>query len=284
MKKIGLILEGGGMRGMFTTGVLDYFIDADIQFDQVMGVSAGACQGSCYISNQKGRGKDIFMEFINDERYCSVKSMLKTGDIFNVEFAYHTIPNQLNIFDHQAYRSSPMKFVAVSTNLKDGSGYYPIIEDIDKDVDMLRASASLPFVSRKVMVDDEFYLDGGIADPIPIKQSEKMGYEKNIVVLTQPWGFRKKASKSYLLGKLFYAKYPNFIQALKNRHIIYNDSLDYLQLQVDKGQALVLCPKDDLGLKRIEKDKDKLYKAYQLGYSYAKKNHDRISSFLDYRK
>lgn len=284
MGKIGLILEGGGMRGMFTTGVLDYFIDANIKFDQVMGVSAGACQGSCYMSWQKERGKNIVMEFIHDKRYCSLYNLLTTGDLFSEKFAYHTIPNELNIFDYHRYLSSRMKFIAVSTNVETGEAHYPLIEDMRKDVEELRASASLPFVSRNVMLDGDPHLDGGIADPLPFRKSETMGYSKNVVVLTQPLGYRKKPSKSYLLGKFVYRKYPKFVEALKNRHVIYNQCLDELDEEAALGNVLIICPKDNLGLKRIEKNKDKLLQAYHLGYERAKEHFLELEKFANEKK
>lgn len=280
MEKFGLVLEGGGMRGIFTAGVLDCFLDYGIEFDEVIGVSAGAIHACSYASKQKYRARDIVLDFINDKRYCSVQSLLTTGDLFGVEFAYHEIPDVYYPFDHQTYNDNPTKVIAVVTNVMTGEAEYHHLSDLNQQIDNLRASASLPYVSRLVQLDEYKYLDGGIADSVPLKRIEVDGCTKNIIVLTQPADYRKSPNKIAWLSKILYRQYPKVYDLLKRRHLIYNEEIAYINGQVTKGNTMVIQPKSDLNVGRIEKDVDKLSLVYDLGYQIAQERMDEIKEFL----
>ncbi|MFV0550940.1 MAG: patatin family protein [Anaerorhabdus sp.] len=280
MEKVGLILEGGGMRGVFTTGVLDCFLDNGIEFDEIIGVSAGACHACSYISKQKKRARDICVNYIDDKRYCSVYSLITTGDMFGVQFAYHEIPDVLYPFDHETYNSSNTKLYSTVTNVETGEAEYHLLKDMKEDIDDLRASASLPFVSRIVDIKGNKYLDGGIVDSIPLKKIETDGCTKNIVVLTQPKEYRKTENKIAWLAKILYRKYPKMYDLLKKRHLAYNEEIAYVDEQEAKGNILVIRPEKSLDVSRIEKDKNKLEVIYQLGYEVTKNQVAEIIKFI----
>ncbi len=280
MEKVGLILEGGGMRGVFTTGVLDCFLDNGIEFGEIIGVSAGACHACSYISKQRKRARDICVNYIDDKRYCSIYSLITTGDMFGVQFAYHEIPDVLYPFDHETYNSSETKLYSTVTNVETGKAEYHLLKDMNEDIDNLRASASLPFVSRIVDINGNKYLDGGIIDSIPLKKIEEDGYAKNIVVLTQPKEYRKSENKIAWLAKVLYRKYPKMYNLLKNRHLAYNEEIEYIDEQEARGNILVIRPQESLNVSRIEKDKTKLEAIYQLGYEVTKNQIDEILKFI----
>lgn len=280
MEKVGLILEGGGMRGVFTTGVLDCFLDNGIEFGEIIGVSAGACHACSYISKQRKRARDICVNYIDDKRYCSIYSLITTGDMFGVQFAYHEIPDVLYPFDHETYNSSETKLYSTVTNVETGKAEYHLLKNMNEDIDNLRASASLPFVSRIVDINGNKYLDGGIIDSIPLKKIEEDGYAKNIVVLTQPKEYRKSENKIAWLAKVLYRKYPKMYNLLKNRHLAYNEEIEYINEQEARGNILVIRPQESLNVSRIEKDKTKLEAIYQLGYEVTKNQIDEILKFI----
>lgn len=280
MEKVGLVLEGGGMRGVFTTGVLDCFLDHGIEFPEIIGVSAGACHACSYVSKQRGRAKSISIDYCDDKRYCSVHSLITTGDMFGVDFVYNEIPNVLYPFDHDTYNRSESKVYAVLTNVVTGKAEYHYLDDMNVKLDNLRASASLPFLSRIVDIDGNKYLDGGLTDSIPIKKIESDGFEKNVVVLTQPRGYRKSENKLVPLSKLVYAKYPEISKAMKTRHIAYNEAVDYIEKEEDKGNIFVIQPSEKLIVGRIEKDKSKLEAVYQNGYETAQKVIEDLKSYM----
>lgn len=279
--KTGLILEGGGMRGFFTTGVLDFFLENNIEFDNIIGVSAGACHAVSYLSKQHGRSYRVSTDYLDDKHYCGLYSLITTGDLFGAEMLYEKIPNELNPIDSGTFNSNRIKMQAVISNSLTGKAEYPYINDVKEDVVYIRASSSLPLVSRPVFIDGVPYFDGGICDSIPLKQSEKQGYKKNVVVLTQPRNFRKEAAGMNGLFKLKLRKYPKLIEAMKNRHVMYNDTLDYIRKQEQNGVAFVIAPENPLPVKRIEKDKAKLREAYEMGYNTAKNNYDNLQSFIN---
>ncbi|MEG0177832.1 patatin-like phospholipase family protein [Anaerorhabdus sp.] len=281
MNKVGLILEGGGMRGVFTTGVLDCFLDNNIEFNEIIGVSAGACHACSYVSKQRGRAKSINVDYIDDKRYCSVYSLITTGDMFGVDFVYGEIPNVLNPFDHDTYNHSNTKVYAAVTNIETGKPEYHLLDDMTVKIDNLRASASLPFVSRVVNIDGQKYLDGGLIDSIPIKKIETDGFKKNVIVLTQPKGYRKSENKLAPLAKLIYRKYPKMFNIMKQRHILYNDTVDYIEQQEALGNLFVIQPKEKLNIGRIEKDKSKLEAIYKLGYECTQDVLDQLKSYME---
>ena len=203
MKKVGLVLEGGAMRGLYTAGVLDVFLDNDIKIDGIVGVSAGALFGCNYVSKQSGRVLRYNLKYLNDKRYISTHSLIKTGNIINTEFAFHEIPQKLDIFDNKTFKKSKTKFYATVTNVETGEAEYILINDCTKDIEYFRATSAMPFLSKIVEIDDKKYLDGAIADSIPVQKCIDMGYDKIIVVLTRPITYRRKKPKKFL-ARLFY--------------------------------------------------------------------------------
>ncbi len=265
MYNAGLILEGGGMRGVYTAGVLDAFLENDIEFSRVYGVSAGSCQACSYLSKQKGRGLHTLIDYVDDPNYCSPKNLVKTGDFFDVDMCYSQIPDVLNPYDYESYDQYKGKFFAVVTNLESGQAEYIRVKDMEKQIWAVRASSSLPLLSRTLIVKGRPYLDGGVADSIPIKRSILAGNKKNIVILTRGAEYRKEANPLMPLVKLRYKKYPKFVEAMGNRHIKYNETLDFIEKEEAEGKIFVIRPQQQVEVDRLEKDKDKLLKLYEQG-------------------
>lgn len=281
MKK-GLVLEGGAMRGMFTCGVIDVLMENNIDFDGIIGVSAGAAFGCNYKSKQIGRGIRYNMRFCNDKRYCSLYSLITTGDLYGADFCYKVVPTQYDIFDNDTFYNNPMDFIAVCTDVETGKPYYKHFTEPEENMfEWFRASASLPLVSRIVEIGGMKLLDGGIVDSIPLKHHEEIGYDKNIVVLTQPETYRKSENKLMPLIKLTLKKYPKLIEALKNRHIMYNNTLEYIKQRESEGKILVIRPENDLGIKRVEKNSENLKKVYEMGRKIAKSRLKDIRDYLE---
>lgn len=280
MKK-GLVLEGGAMRGMFTAGVLDILMEEGIEVDGVVGVSAGATFGCNYKSKQIGRTIRYNIAYCKDSRYCSFRSLIKTGDLFGAEFCYHVIPNELDLFDNETYENSPVEFHIVCTDIITGEPVYYKCDKFDHEgLEWIRASASMPLVSRIVEVSGKKMLDGGISDSIPLKYFQSIGYNRNLVVLTQPRNYVKKANRLLPLMKLALKAYPKLIETMRNRHINYNDTLSYIRSEEAKGDTLVLCPAEKLPIGRIEHDPEKLKAVYEIGRATAKENLKRIKEFF----
>ncbi len=276
----GLVLEGGGMKGVFTAGVLDFFLDRNIDFAKCYGVSAGACHLCSYLSKQKGRAYAVVTDYLDDKNYWGVSSLLKTGDLFNVDMCYHRIPDSLNPFDYEAYARNRSRGYAVVTNIETGMAEYLPMKDLHTDIDAVRASASLPLVSRNVKIGNRLYLDGGLADPIPLLHSVTDGNRKNVVVMTKEVGYRRKPSEHLGLLKVKYAKYPKVYELMKNRHIEYNKTLDYLEEQVKNGNAFLIQPRQKSDVRRIEKDRDKLKRLYEEGYEEARQHYEELMEYL----
>lgn len=280
MKK-GLVLEGGAMRGMFTAGVMDVMLEKGITFDGAIGVSAGAAFGVNYKSGQIGRVIRYNTRFCNDKRYCGLWSLLKSGDIYNTEFCYRVVPTQYDPFDFDSYGKNPMEFHLVCTDVETGKPvYHPYGGRQDHGFDWIRASASMPLVSHIVEIDGQKMLDGGISDPIPLKYFETLGYERNVLILTQPREYRKKKSSALPLIKLMYRKYPHLVEAMAKRHEVYNATMDYIEEQEATGQILVLRPETPLPVSRVEKDPNKLRIAYEIGRKAAASKLNEIQQFL----
>lgn len=278
---MGLVLEGGGMRGVFTAGVTDFFLDKKIEFDSVIGVSAGSCHACSFVSKQRGRALSVSIDYLNDKEYCSVYSLLKTGDLFGAEMLYKKIPTTLYPIDNEAFEKSKTTFKAVITNCKTGEAEYPEVKHLVKSIRYVRASSSLPFVSRIVGINGQPYLDGGIADSIPIKQSIKDGNTKNVVVLTRDRKYRKNENKLIELARGKYFKYPNLVKALKNRYLVYNETLEFIFEEEKKGNIFVIAPSEPLDLGRVEKSRDKLIAAYNVGYNQAEKQYEEMMKYLE---
>ena len=262
--KTGLVLEGGAMRGMYTAGVLDVMLDEDIHVDGVIGVSAGVLFGVNYLSKQRGRSIRYNKRFNGDKRYMGMHSLFTTGNIVNTEFAYYTVPYELDVFDDETFMNSGVPFYAVVTNMQTGKPEYMQIHSVFDQMEVLRASASMPLVSKPVYLDGVPYLDGGIADSIPYEKMMEMGYDRIIVVLTRDFSYRKKSS-SKLPAELRYHKYPEFCQTLEHRYEAYNASVAHLRWLEKQGKVFVIRPSAPIGIKRIEKDADKLQEVYELG-------------------
>ena len=281
MIEAGLVVEGGGMRGVYTAGVLDYFMEKNLYFDDCYGVSAGACHISSYVSKQIGRSMKVTLDYINDKRYCSINSLIKTGDMFGVEMLYDIIPNKLELYDYDTFNKFKGNFYSVVTNCKTGKAEYIKIKDMKKDIIAVRASSSLPLLSRIVEINGKEYLDGGITDSIPIKKSIKDGHKKNVVNLTRDKTYRKSKPKFLSFFKLKYKKYPNLVKAIENRYKMYNETLDFLEEEKAKNEVFIIQPKLPVKISRIEKDKDKLKALYNQGYEDAKEIYEDLMKFLE---
>ena len=280
MIEAGLVVEGGGMRGVYTAGVLDYFMEKNLYFDDCYGVSAGACHISSYVSKQIGRSMKVTLDYINDKRYCSINSLIKTGDMFGVEMLYDLIPNKLELYDYDTFNKFKGNFYSVVTNCKTGKAEYIKIKDMKKDIIAVRASSSLPLLSRVVEINGEKYLDGGITDSIPIKKSIEDNHRKNVVILTRDKTYRKKKSSFSPIFKLKYRKYPNLVNAIENRYKMYNNTLDFIEEKVKTGEVFVIQPKEPVHISRVEKDKTKLKELYDKGYNDAKECYEDLIKFI----
>lgn len=278
--KSALILEGGGIRGIYTAGVLDCFLDEEIDTDALFGVSAGIVNGVNYVSRQKGRSLKVNTDYLRDKRYLSIYSLITTGNIFGVDFCYNVLPNKLLPFDYQTFCENPIKCYAVVSNLITGQAEYKQCRDLKNDIEYVRASASLPLLSRIVKIDNSLYLDGGVCDSIPLAASIRHGYKKNLVVLTRPKGYTKKLSHMHHAVARTYARFPNFVRAHRIRHLKYNQSLELVRKQERLGYALVLRPSKSLKVGRLEKNPQRILAMYQLGYDDAKRETPRIKKFL----
>lgn len=261
---IGLVLEGGGMRGVYTAGVLDVLLDYEIKADGMIGVSAGVLFGVNYLSKQRGRAIRYNKKYVNDKRYMGITSLLKTGNIVNKEFAYYEVPLKLDIFDEEAYEKSDTDFYATVTNIETGKPEYIKITNVFQQMEVLRATSAMPFVSKTVTLNHKQYLDGGISDSIPIEQCRNMGYDKIIVILTRPLDYRKKKTNTWIT-KLRYSQYPNLVQAINTRYQNYNSSLEKILDLENKKEIFVFRPSKLINIKRIEKDPEKLQEMYNLG-------------------
>lgn len=254
------------MRGMFTAGVIDVMMENEIEYDGMIGVSAGAAFGCNYKSKQIGRVLRYNTKYCNDRRFSGFHSLITTGNIYNTDFAYGEVPLKYDIFDFEAFKNNPMEFYVVCTDIETGKAVYHKYEGIeDHSFDWIRASASMPLVSQIVEIDDLKLLDGGIADSIPLKYFESIGYDKNIVVLTQPEDYQKEKNSLMPLIRKKYKKYPKLVEAAANRHLIYNETLSYIKEQEKQGKILVIRPKEKLQIGKIEKDPANIKKIYEQG-------------------
>lgn len=274
-------MEGGGMRGMFTAGVTDVLMENGIEFDGAIGVSAGACFGCNYKSRQPGRAIRYNMEYCRDKRFCSVWSWIFTGDVFGADFCYREIPDELDIFDTDAFEKNPMDFYVVCTDVETGKPLYYRCKDGKKlDVKFMRASGSMPLASRIVNIGKYKLLDGGVSDSVPLKYFEKKGYDRNVVVLTRPDDYVKGPNKLMPLIRKALRKYPKIVEAMEKRHEMYNETIEYIREKEKRGEILVIRPECDVGIKQIEKNPDELYRVYQMGRAHAERQFEDIVKFL----
>ena len=277
----GLVLEGGAMRGIFSCGVMDVLMENGIKFDAAAGISAGAVFGCNYKSKQIGRAVRYNKKYGKDKRYCSIKSLLTTGDLYGAEFCYNTLPNELDIFDRVTFSQNPMRFYIGATNVETGKiEYHKCTNGGKEDLLWMRASASMPVVSKPVEINGKKYLDGGISDPIPYRIMEQLGYDRMVVILTQPKDYKKKKSAALPLMQILLGRYPKTVRAMKRRHLIYNAQTEEIKRLEKEGKILVIRPEKPLGIKRTEGDPVKLEKVYQLGRTAGTKQLKRIKKFL----
>lgn len=279
--KTGLVLEGGAMRGMFTCGVIDIFMENGIVFDGAAGVSAGATFGCNYKSGQIGRAFRYNKKYCRDPRYCSLRSLITTGDLYGADFCYRRLVNELDPFDREAFRSNPMAFYAVATDVRTGEAvYHNCTDGDDRDITWIRASASMPVVSRPVKIDGNAYLDGGIADSIPYAYMQRIGYGRNVIVLTQPEGYRKKRSAAIPVMSILLHQYPAIAQAMAVRHERYNRQIDEIAALEKSGDVFVIRPPEDLKIGRTENDPEKLERVYQTGRNEAVRRLPEVKRYL----
>ena len=278
--KIGLVLEGGAMRGMYTVGVLDTFLNKDFWVDGVISVSAGALFGVNYPSKQKGRAIRYNKKFMPDSRYVSLKNLIKTGNIINKAFAFYEVPFKQDVFDNATFQQTQIDFYATITNLNTAQAEYVKLTDPLAQMEVLRATSAMPYVSTPVEINGVPYLDGAITDSIPLEQIKKMGYDKIIVVLTRTLDYRK-SKPNPILAKLWYRKYPKFAEAVNNRYAMYNQQVESVIEQAEKGEIFVIRPSVDLSVKRVEKDPNKLQAMYDLGVSDMQREWENLQAFLE---
>ena len=273
MTKIGLVLEGGGMRGLYTAGILDVFMERGLRFDGVIGVSAGAIHGCSYISEQMGRSIRYYKKYCTDPRFMSMRSLLKTGNIVGVDFCYHELPDKLDPYDHDAFlrNCEQTEFYVTCTDLDTGKAEYVRITDMRGQIDYLRASATLPYVSRIVRFGDKRYLDGGCSDSIPVEAFMRMGFERNVVIRTRPTSHVRE-SEHGLLARLMYGKYPNFVASLLDHHERYNATSARISELEQEGSVFVIAPDADLNIGRLENDPENVQRVYDLGRADGEKH------------
>jgi predicted patatin/cPLA2 family phospholipase len=279
MENVGLVLEGGGKRGLYTAGVLEYFMEKEVFFPYVIGVSAGACMAASYLSRQKGRNKKVNIDLVRDPRYLSFHNFLKNREIFGMDFLFDEVPNNIVPFDFEVFLKGNEHFVVGTTDCETGEAVY--FNKINHGPDMLkiiRASSSIPFISSCVEYDQKQLLDGGLADPIPIKKAQQDGFAKNIVVLTKQAKKRKKPKKFSSMIK--YKKHPKINELILERYNIYNNTISYLESDQKKGTTFIIQPSIELPVSSIERKKHRLESLYELGYHDAESLFDDVFTFI----
>lgn len=279
--KRGLVMEGGAMRGLFTAGVTDVMMEAGIVFDGAIGVSAGAVFGGNYKAGQAGRVLRYNLRFCKDPRYSSLRSLIKTGDLFGADFCYREIPDHLDPFDQAAYAANPMDFFVVATDVHTGRAvYHNCLDGGREDLEWFRASASMPLASRIVSVGGYDLLDGGIADSIPLAYLEEQGYNRNVVVLTQPMGYVKTKNKAMPLLRRVYKDYPQLLDTLARRQDVYNETTAAIREKERRGEVFVIRPEAPLDIHRVEHDRARIQAVYDLGRAVMEKRLEAMKAFL----
>ena len=280
--KTGLIMEGGAMRGMFTAGVLDVLMENDLVTDGAIGVSAGAVFGCHYKSHQIGRVIRYNTEYCNDKRYASFKNLVKTGNLYSEQFCYHEVPEKLDPFNEAAFAASPMDFFVVCTDVKTGEPIYHKCRKGDaEDVRWMEASASMPLAAKIVKIGHYGLLDGGVADSIPVRFFESIGYKRNLIILTQPKGYIKKKNKFLPAIRAKYFRYPAFVEAVADRHERYNETLSYISMLEQAGKDYVIRPPIPLEIGAMERDPAQLRRVYETGRAVAQIQVEKIRDFLN---
>ena len=276
-----LVLEGGALRGIYTAGVLDALQKEKINIDAIIGVSMGALVGINYLSNQPGRALRYSMKYCQDRNYIGILSFLKTGDVVNKKFAYYDLPNKLDPFDNETYQKSKIKLFCTMTNLETGKAEYREVKDAKKDTEYLRAGGSIPGVSRMVEIKNKKYLDGGMADSIPIQKAIDMGYEKIILILTRPIEYRKKEKKINLLARRYH-HYPNFEKTIRTRSRRYNETIEKINKLEEEGKIFVIRPSRVVPIKLLEHNPKKIEEQYYLGKTDFESKKEALRKYLSH--
>lgn len=280
-KEFGLVMEGGAMRGMFTAGIFDVFLENDITFSAAVGVSAGAAFGCNFKSRQIGRVIRYNKRFCRDKRFCSLSSLIKTGDLYGADFCYREIPEELDIFDNDTFNQNPMAFYVVCTDVLTGKPVYKRLDRVDEECYLwMRASASMPMVSTPVQVEGYTLLDGGMSDAIPLRFMQEKGFEKNVVILTRPRDYVKEPANKLMLKAGLHG-YPAMIEVMENRHHMYTYEREYVFESERRGNTFVLCPDAALNIGHTEHDPDKLQAAYDEGRKVALRELENIKKFME---
>ncbi|CAM3493934.1 patatin family protein [Marinicrinis lubricantis] len=284
MENVGLVLEGGGMKGVYTGGVLDWFMEQQIYFPYVIGVSAGACNASSYLSRQPGRNRKVSINYVNDPRYFSYRNLLREGGMFGISFLFDKLPKEMEPFDYDTFRSSNERFVVVTTDAYTGEPVYfehQEVKRIDCDImEAIKASMSLPFISKAVRIGDQLLFDGGVSDPIPVEKALQDGNQKVVVVLTKDESYRIKPFTKQRMAKMIYPKYKGLVQALIRRAEVYNRTMDLIQQLEQEGKVFVIRPSRKVEVGRIDKDQPKLEQLYEQGYEDAKSLSDQMLKWI----
>jgi predicted patatin/cPLA2 family phospholipase len=279
-EKTGLVLEGGGLRGVYTSGAIRFLMDKNIIFPYVIGVSMGACNGANYISRQPGRNRIVNIDFVNDPRYLSYKRLLLKGELFGMEFIFSTIPFSLVPFDQDTFLKNKAKYVIGVTDCETGNAvFFEKSEFEDNYMEIFKATCSIPFLAKPVNYNGRIFMDGGLTNPVPIEKSIMDGNKKNVLILTRPKGYRKKPSYLHLLARLWYPGFRGLQKTLANRHKRYNDAMDMIDELEKSGQAVSIRPAGAIEAGRVERKKEKLFAAYNLGYKDASSCYERLKSF-----
>ena len=279
--KTGLIMEGGAMRGMFTCGVLDVFLENGITFDGAIGISAGAVFGCNFKSRQLGRPFRYNRNYCRDWRYCSIRSLIRTGDLFGEEFCYHELPDVLDPFDSVTFQNNPMEFFVAATDVRTGKPVYHLCSDgRSSDIEWLKASASMPLAARIVETDGMELLDGGITDPVPYRYMENRGYDRNVMILTQPKGYHKRRFRLMAAIHTVYKRYPKLADAMEQRHIVYNRQLAEVREREQKRSAIVIRPPESLGIGHVSHNPAELEMVYRIGREEANRRLSEIRTYL----
>lgn len=280
-KKTGLILEGGAMRGMFTCGVIDVMMEHGITYDGAIGVSAGAVFGCNYKSRQIGRPIRYNKKYCGDKRYVSWRSFFKTGDLYGADFCYHELPFKLDVWDQKAFEENPMEFYVTCTDVETGKPVYHLCRSgRDEDIQWMRASASMPLLSRIVEIEGQKLLDGGIGDSVPLRFFESIGYNKNVVILTQPLDYIKEKNQFLPLVRVALRKYPKMIEAMADRHIRYNETIAYIRKKEETGELFVIRPPEALNIGGMEKHPEELERVYQIGRRTGEECLEKLTAYL----
>ena len=282
MKKTCLVLEGGSMRGIFSAGVLDVFLENNIEVDCIIGVSAGALFGANYFSGQKGRALRYNKNYTKDKRYISLRNLFLTGNMVSKNFAFYKMTYELDPFDNETFKKSGKDFYLVTTNVKTGKPEYFKIDDVNKQLEYLRATSALPIASKMIKLNNEKYLDGGLSDSIPVKKAIEMGYENIIVVLTQPLKYKKEKINNKMLNaiKLKYFRFPKLIKVIKNRHINYNNTIKYISVLEKEKRICVIRPNKQIKVKLAGPSPNELQEIYDMGIRIANKEIKKVKKYI----